>query len=155
MYYLAKLAAGGMLAVAVTIAIAACAPPASKDAAVTVPAETADEFVARANAELEELNRERDAAGWVRVTYINEDTAVLEARANERYAAWHGNMVRQTLAYDGQALAPETRRALDLLKLGTSLPTPADAAKRRELTQIATDLSGMYGAGKYCGSDGD
>ena len=155
MNYLAKIAAGGMLAVAVTIAIAACAPPASKDAAVTVPAETADEFVARANAELEELSRERDAAGWVRVTYITEDTAVLEARANERHAAWHSNMVRQALAYDGQTLAPETRRALDLLKLDTSLPTPADAAKRRELTQIATELSGMYGAGKYCGSDGD
>ncbi len=118
-------------------------------------AETADEFVARANAELEELGRELGAAGWVRATYITEDTAVLQSRARERYAKWHGDMVQQALVYDGQDLAPETQRALDLLKLGTSLPTPAEPSKRRELTQIATSLSGMYGAGKYCGSDGD
>ena len=43
----------------------------------------------------------------------------------------------------------------DLLKLGTSLPAPNDAAKRKELATIATELSGMYGAGKYCRSDGD
>lgn len=148
---LAKLLAGSLLA----IAIAACTQPPSENAADTAPAETAEQFVARANSELEELSREIDAAGWVRVTYITEDTAVLESRANERYAEWHGNMVRQALAYDGQELAPETRRALDLLKLGTSLPTPTDPAKRRELTRVATDLSGMYGAGKYCRSDGN
>ena len=127
--------------------------PSSHQGAI-VTAETADEFVARANAELEEIVRERSAAGWVRVTYITEDTAILEARANERYAKWHSEMVQQSLQYDGQALAPETRRALNLLKLGTSLPTPADPDKRRELTRVATDLSGMYGAGKYCRSDG-
>jgi len=148
---LAKLLAGSLLA----IAIAACTQPASEEAADTAPAETAEQFVARANSELEELSRELGAAGWVRVTYITEDTAVLASRAKERYAEWHGNMVRQALAYDGQELAPETRRALDLLKLGTSLPTPADPAKRRELTRVATDLSGMYGAGKYCRSDDD
>jgi peptidyl-dipeptidase A len=135
------------------VIIAACAPPAAED--VAVAAETADEFVARANMELEELTRDLGAAGWVRATYITEDTAILQSRARERYAAWHGDMVQQALTYDGRELAPETRRALELLKLGTSLPTPADAAKRRELTQIATELSGMYGAGKYCRSDGD
>jgi peptidyl-dipeptidase A len=119
------------------------------------PAETAEEFVARANAELKDLGRELGAAGWVRATYITGDTAILQARARERYAAWHSNMVQQALAYDDQEVAPETRRALDLLKLGTSLPAPADADKRRELTQIATDLTGMYGAGKYCRSDND
>ena len=150
MNYLARIAAGGML----VVAIAACTPPASEESAGTAPAETADEFVARANLELEELSRDLGAAGWVRVTYITEDTAILQSRARERYAAWHGNMVQQALAYDGHELAPETRRALNLLKLGTSLPTPADPAKRRELTQVATDLSGMYGAGKYCRSDG-
>jgi peptidyl-dipeptidase A len=119
------------------------------------PAETAEEFVARANAELKDLGRELGAAGWVRATYITGDTAILQARARERYAAWHSNMVQQALAYDDQEVTPETRRALDLLKLGTSLPAPADADKRRELTQIATDLTGMYGAGKYCRSDND
>jgi len=151
MNYLARITAGVLLAVV----IAACAPPASEDVAAAAPAETADEFVARANRELEELTRDLGAAGWVRATYITKDTAILHSRARERHAEWHGNMVQQALAYDGRELAPETRRALELLKLGTSLPTPADAAKRRELTQIATELTGMYGAGKYCRSDGE
>ncbi len=114
------------------------------------PAETADAFVARINDELAELGRELGAAGWVRATYITSDTALLHSRARERYAAWHSDTVRQAMQYDGQGLAPETRRALDLLKLGTSLPSPSDPEKRRELTQIATDMKGMYGAGEYC-----
>ncbi len=114
------------------------------------PAETADAFVARINDELAELGRELGAAGWVRATYITSDTALLHSRARERYAAWHSDAVRQAMQYDGQGLAPETRRALDLLKLGTSLPSPSDPEKRRELTQIATDMKGMYGAGEYC-----
>lgn len=119
------------------------------------PAETADAFVARINAELVELRRESGAAGWVNATYINGDTALLQSRARERYAAWHSDAVKQALQYDGQDLAPETRRALELLKLGTSLPSPSDPEKRRELTQIATEMKGLYGAGKYCRSPND
>ena len=117
--------------------------------------ETADEFVARANAELADLGIELGAAGWVYSTYITVDTAILQSRANERYAAWHSQMVKESMRYDGQDLAPETRRALDLLKLGTSAPAPDDAAKRKELSEITTRLEGMYGAGEYCDADGN
>ena len=119
------------------------------------PAETAEAFVARVNEELRELSRETGAAAWVRATYITEDTAILSSLARERYAKWHSETVEQAMAYDDMDLAPETRRAIDLLKLGTSLPTPKDPAKRRELTEIATEMTGMYGAGKYCRSDND
>jgi len=146
----------GFFAGALLVAtISACSQQATDEAAVTVPAETAEEFVARANAELKDISGEIGAASWVRATYITEDTAIIAASASEKYAKWHGDMVQQALAYDDQELARATRRAIDLLKLGTSLPTPNDAAKRKELSQIATDLSGMYGAGKYCRNDGD
>ncbi len=124
-------------------------------AAAEAPAETAAEFVARANAELAELAKETGAASWVRMTYITDDTAILAAAADEKYAAWHSDIVRQAKQYDGTDVDKKTRRAIDLLKLGTSLPTPADAAKRKELTLIATELDGMYGAAKYCRSDTD
>jgi peptidyl-dipeptidase A len=82
----------------------------SNDAAVTAaPTETAKEFVARINEELAELNRELDAAAWVRATYITDDTAILSSLARERYAAWHGEAVKQAMAYDDMELAPETR----------------------------------------------
>mgnify|MGYP001811889540 FL=1 len=124
-------------------------------AAIAPPTETAEEFVARANAELAELLKETGAAEWVRSTYITEDTAVIAAAASEKYAAWHSGMVQQALQYEGLELDAQTRRALELLKLGTSLSTPADPAKRKELTLIATELEGMYGAGQYCRNDND
>jgi peptidyl-dipeptidase A len=141
--------------VAAIALIAACGrhePAAGDDAAA--PAETADEFVARVNNELEDLGRELGASGWVRATYITTDTAVLASLASERYAEWHSRTVEAAARYDGQDLAPATRRALELLKLDTSLPAPKDAAKRRELSEIATDMTGRYGAGKYCRNDG-
>ena len=145
----------------VVFLLAGCGHPGEDDATPAAgdrqaeAAETADEFVARINQELAELSRESGAAGWVSATYITQDTALLQSRARERYAAWHSDAVRQAMQYDGQELAPETRRAIDLLKLGTSLPAPADAEKRRELTQIATEMKGMYGAGKYCRNGND
>ncbi len=121
--------------------------------AAAAQTETAREFVARANAELKELGKELGAANWVRSTYITEDTAIIASAASEKYSAWHSNMVKQALAYEGQELDPSTRRAIDLLKLGTSAPAPNDAAKRKELAEITTDLEGIYGAGEYCRND--
>jgi peptidyl-dipeptidase A len=148
---LAKLFAG----LALAIFLAACSEQSTEESADAAPAETADEFVARVNEELRELGRELGAAGWVRATYITDDTAILNSLARERYAKWHSETVEAALQYEDQELRPETRRAIDLLKLGTSLPTPKDPAKRRELTELATELTGMYGAGKYCRSEDD
>ncbi len=142
--------------ITLAVVLAACSQDASQEpAADAAPTETADEFVARANAELKELNREIGATNWVRATYITEDTAILASAASEKYSAWHGKMVEQALQYEGQDLDPSTRRALELLKLGTSAPAPNDAAKRKELAEIRTDMTGKYGAGKYCRSDND
>jgi peptidyl-dipeptidase A len=151
MKHFLKLFAGAML----VITLAACSQQAPEEAVSAAPTETAEEFVARVNEELRELGRELGAAGWVRATYITADTAIMSSLARERYAKWHGETVEAAMVYDDQELSPETRRAIDLLKLGTSLPTPKDAAKRRELTEIATELTGIYGAGKYCRSDDD
>ena len=151
MKHTAKLFAGALLA----IVLAACSEQAADDSAAAAPTETPEEFIARVNDELRELSRESGAAGWVRATYINEDTAILSSLARERYAKWHSETVEQALAYDDMDLAPETRRAIDLLKLGTTLPAPRDAAKRRELSEIATEMTGIYGAGKYCRSEND
>ncbi len=141
--------------IGIALIVSACSERAVEDDVVVAdePAETAQAFIARANREVAELSKEVGAANWVRSTYITGDTAVVAAAAANRYAEWHSGMVQQALQYDGQTLDASTRRALDLLKLGTSLPTPNDAAKRKELTQIATELQGMYGAGQYCRDD--
>ncbi len=148
---LATVLAGCVLAITLT----ACSEQAGEEASSAAPAESAEEFVARVNEELRDLGRELGAAGWVRATYRTEDTAILNSLARERYAKWHSETVEAALRYEDQDLSPETRRAIDLLKLGASLPTPKDPAKRRELTELATELTGMYGAGKFCRSNGD
>ncbi len=119
------------------------------------PIETADEFVARVNAEYKDWWRELNATGWLRATYINEDSGIVDSLANERYAAWHAATVKQALRYEGQELSAETRRALDLLKFSATMVAPDNDAKRKELAQILTDMSGMYGAGKYCRTEND
>ena len=90
-----------MAGVLLVVAVGACTQQGMEDAANTSPTETAEEFVARANAELKDLGDELGAAGWVRATYITQDTAIIAAAASEKYAKWHGGMVQQALAYDG------------------------------------------------------
>ena len=118
------------------------------------PVETADEFVARINAESTANSVESGATAWVRATYINHDTAILASKSAVRSAEWHSKAIEDAKRYDGQELSPETQRAIDLLKLATSRPAPNDAAKRQELADITTALSGMYGSGQYCPDDG-
>ena len=143
--------------IALATSLAACSEQAAEEpaAAPAAPAETAEAFVARANAELKEMYRELGAAAWVRATYITADTAIIAAANNERYAKWHSAMVKASMAYDDQELDAATRRGLNLLKLGTSAPAPSDPAKRKEISAITTELEGMYGAGQYCRSDNE
>ena len=145
-----KLCAGIVL---VTLVAACSQQSAEEPAAMATPAETAEQFVARANAELVDLGRELGAAGWVRSTYITQDTAIIASAASEKYAKWHSEMVQQAVAYDDVELDASTRRAIDLLKLGTSAPAPNDDAKRKEISEISTDMEGAYGAGEYCRGD--
>lgn len=116
--------------------------------------ESPEAFVARINTELRELGNEVAAANWVRKTYLTQDTAIIAAAAAEKYAAWHSRSVAESRQFDGQEMSAQTARALKLLKLGTHKPAPDDNAKRKELAAITTDLTGMYGAGKYCPDDG-
>ncbi|NIA27959.1 MAG: peptidase M2 family protein [Desulfobulbaceae bacterium] len=135
--------------------LAACSQQAPDEPIAAAPTESAEEFIARVNAEYKDYWRELNAAGWLRATYINEDSGIVDALANERFAAWHTGKVQEALKYDGQEMSPETRRALDTLKLGALMVAPDDGAKRKEQATILTELGGMYGAGKYCRSDDD
>lgn len=135
------------------LSLAACDVDVAVDATAQAD-ESPDEFVARLNTELAELGRQNGAANWVRATYINHDTAILAAAAGERYSAWHSKSVAESLKFSDAEMSADTARSIKQLKLGTSEPAPNDPAKRRELAAIMTDMSGMYGAGKYCPDDG-
>jgi peptidyl-dipeptidase A len=129
--------------------------PTATAASVDTKGETADQFIARVNDEYRKMYPELTAAQWLSSTYINDDSQLLSAKGNERYLTQLNSWIAQAKKFEGQEMTPATARAIQLLKLGTSMPAPSDPVKLAELTQIATRMEGMYGAGSYCTGEGD
>jgi peptidyl-dipeptidase A len=112
--------------------------------------ETADEFIARVNKEMHDDYRELTAAAWLGDTYINDDSQLVASKANERALTKLSEYVEQSRRFDGTQMSPETTRAMQLLRLGITVPPPKDPAHLAELTAVGTKMSGDYGAGKWC-----
>ncbi len=149
------------LAIVGALGLAGCKRDAAPDAATTpgstaAPAgETADQFVARVNEEYRKIASELSSAQWLSTTYINSDSEMLAAKANERWLTQLNVWIEQAKRFDGQQLSPETARAIKLIKLWTAMPAPKDPTKLEELTKLATRMEGMYGAGSYCTGEGE
>ena len=126
-------------------------PPADESTQTKDPVE----FLRNVEAESLELDKEVGAAYWVRSTHITPDTGILAAKAGERQLAFQSRVIEQARDYKGLPMDAETARGIELILRGSSLPAPDDAAKRAELSQLATDLEGMYGAGEYCDPNND
>ena len=130
------------------------AAPAATKVMPQAPAESAAAFIARANAEIDELDLEQGAASWVSVTYINEDTAMLASRANARVGELMGRLIEESKAYDGQDMDADTARMMSMLRRADYMPShmsvPSDPAKLLETAEIQSRMGGLYGAGKYC-----
>ena len=112
--------------------------------------ETADQFVARVNAEIKADTPEQTSAHWLSSTYINDDSQLVASKSDERALIKLGQYVAEAKTFHGPALSVDTARALKLLELGITVPPPNDSVHLAELTQVGAKLEGMYGAGKYC-----
>ena len=115
----------------------------------------ADAFVARINAEYKALYPEVTASQWLSSPYINDDSQIVAAKANERFLTQLNAWIKAAKPYEGQTMSPESARTILLLKLSTAMPPPTDPKKLEELTKIATKMEGDYGAGKYCTGEGE
>ena len=138
--------------------LVACSPSA-KDFQIgiddAVASETPAEFLARSEQEMLALNKEVGLAFWLRATYITPDTGELAARASERSLAFDSALIAQAKALKDVPTDAESARAIELILRGSSMPAPNDPVLRAELAQLATDLEGLYGAGKACDDTGD
>ena len=137
-----------------SLAIAACVS-APGFAQTAKPAETADQFVARINAELKAMYPEITVPQWLAATYIGEDTQLIAAKSNERYLTLLNQWIEQAKQYEGQKMSADSARTLQLLKLSASMPPPRNAEHLAELTRIASKMEGAYGAGSYCTGEGE
>jgi peptidyl-dipeptidase A len=107
-------------------------------------------FADKVNQDMAALGRELNASGWVQATYINTDTQLLNARANERYLEYFSKTMAEAKRFNGVQMEPKAARTIELLKRATSAPAPDDPAKRGELATIMARMEAQYGEGKYC-----
>ena len=108
------------LAIVGSLGLAACkrdaAAPVATGVAPAPAGETADQFIARVNDEFRKSYSELTSAQWLSSTYINSDSEMLAAKANERWLTQLNGWIEQSKRFDGQQMSPETARAIKLLK---------------------------------------
>ncbi len=131
----------------------AIAPPATQAPAQKAgpTAADADAFVAGVDKFRADNAATMGAAFWIAQTYITDDAQLLAAKATEEQAEFESAKAEEAKRFnDTPGLSPETARALTLIKLGPTMPSPSDPAKRKELAQLAARMDANYGAGQWC-----
>lgn len=153
-----------LLPTLIAIALSGCAqsPTRSSQPASTgstsrnVDAAAAKTFVDRVNDEYRAAYPELSSAQWIASTYINGDSQLIASKSNERNLAWLNSTNEAARAFAGvPGVDAASARTIDLLRLQTAMPAPADAGRRAELTTIAARLEATYGAGKHCADPAD
>src|SRR5215469_3726523 len=124
--------------------------PAAAHAAGRPTVAEAEAFMKKAEAQLEDLGIRASRAGWVQENFITDDTETLSAQANEQLTAVVTRLALDARRFDGMKMPAELERKFKLLKLSLVAPAPNNDAERKELTELASKLDGMYGKGKYC-----
>jgi len=119
---------------------------------VNVPLSAADArtFLAKVEADIEKLSQPAAHAAWAYATHINYDTAKVNTYFNEQLSVILAKYAVAAAQFNDVEVDTDTRRQLNLLKLSLEIAPPADPTKSARLATIGSDLSGMYGAGKYC-----
>jgi len=145
------------LAIALAAPLAAeddAAPASTNTAAATAEAGAptaadARAFVARVEAELAPFLVDYGRVSWLNATYINFDTDTLAAQYGAELTKRQVAYANEAARYAGLAdLDAETRRKLDMLRIGISLPAPSRPGAAEELNAIATRLNSAYGRGR-------
>ncbi|CAN5380877.1 M2 family metallopeptidase [soil metagenome] len=129
------------------LALALAASPAFAQRAPT-PAD-ADAFVAKAEATLAEASIDSARIQWVRATYITDDTDALVARDSAKSTEMRVQFALQAAKFQNlPGLSLDTKRKLDILRGGITLPAPTRAGASDQLATVSTRMSSLYGKGK-------
>ncbi len=121
----------------------------------TPTADEAKKFIDQVDKDLRRLWVARDRAGWVNQNYITDDTEALSAAGEEATAAYVTEAITRAKRFDGvKGIDPDTARELLLLKLAQVVPAPSNPDERRELAELQSAMTAIYGKGKYCPSPG-
>lgn len=124
--------------------------PVAQPAPAKPTADDAAKFIARVDRELRDLNVDANRAAWVHDNFITRDTEKLSATTTVAVSNYLTKTIKEASRFDGVDLPPDIARKLRLLKLASSLTTPSDPEKAKELSDIAAAMEGAYGSAKYC-----
>jgi len=139
-----------LAALAMALAVApACAQTVPAAPAKALTPQDADAFVASAEAQLAPLSVEVNRISWVNATFITDDTDALAAQAGARQTILQVRLATEAAKYASvPGLSFDTKRKIDLLRSGITLPAPARAGAADELATIVTRMSSEYGKGR-------
>ncbi len=112
--------------------------------------ESAKAFVSRVNDDLKRLYTRASRAEWIKNTYITHDTDILSSEAGEELLGYTSAAIEEAAQFDKVETDPDTKRMLHLLKVSSPLAAPSDATKRKEVSDLGSKLTSIYGKGKYC-----
>ena len=131
-------------------AAASTAPAARTEQAPATPtAAEAEAFIERAERELSEFSVINARAQWVNATYITPDTDALAAHFGTIGTEMGVRLATEAARYANvPGLSPDTRRKLNILRTGLTLPAPTTPGAAAELNRISTDLQSQYGRGR-------
>jgi peptidyl-dipeptidase A len=115
----------------------------------TPTVEDARKFLDVANADLLKLGVAASHAEWTAETDITDDTEATAARLNEEATARTLAITADSHRFDHVQLPSEMRRQIMLLQVNAPA-APKNPKLLAEETQLASQLTGMYGKGKYC-----
>ncbi len=126
------------------------APALAQQAEPAVPtAAVADAFIVDAEKQLADFSLDANRIQWVNATYITDDTDALAAKSNAQGTELSVKLALEAARFQkATGLSPDTRRKLDLLRGGISLPAPTTSGAATELATIVTRMSSQYGKGK-------
>jgi peptidyl-dipeptidase A len=117
--------------------------------------ENAVEFVADSEQQLAGLMQESERMAWVHSNFITEDTEQLSATASSKFTGLQVELAAGAARYNNvEGIDGDTRRKLNILRSGITIPAPRDAVKTTEQAEIGVKLAGMYGKGEYCYANG-
>jgi peptidyl-dipeptidase A len=121
----------------------------------TPTADEAKKFMEQVDKDLRRLWVARDRAGWVNQNFITDDTEALSAAGEEATAAYVTEAISKARRFDGvKGIDGDVARQLLLLKLAQVVPAPSNADERRELAELQSGMTAIYGKGQYCPAAG-
>jgi peptidyl-dipeptidase A len=133
-----------------TIALACATFGVSVAAAQSKPSVAeADAYVAEAEKTLAADGVDAARMAWVNATYITDDTDALAAKSGAKSTDLAVKYALGAAKFtDVPGLSFDTKRKLNLLRGGLTLPAPTRPGASEELATLTTKMSSAYGKGK-------